>query len=403
MTTDLDAPIPSAGSGRLLHRLAGGDADTVAYPQSTWTSFDRYDRYAEIAGLVRSALGPGHHRVLDVGDTAGYLALFEPDLWVVGLDMQLEAKRLGSARPLLGDGARLPFPDGTFDAVVSSDVLEHVPAERRPAFLAELARVSRDLVVVAAPFATVGVAGVEDIVRRYALLANGEPQPQLEEHAAYGLPDVDETHRVLTADGSHGAIVGNGNLYDWLVSMLLRFQLEARPALSPLSEGFDVFHNSAALGTRHAPPFYRHVVVRWRDHAPDLVPVDHVATTVDLMPLAAAIVAADSTEVVRQDVNGMIANQVLPPVAAVDAGITALHTRLDGLTEFLLTFPGRFDKLAERIDRLDGELEHLNGRNADTRARLEELFETQMQVNAPLLRAKGIAVRIRNRLRPRRG
>ena len=328
MTTDLDAPIPSAGSGRLLHRLAGGDADVVAYPQSTWTSFDRYDRYAEIAGLVRSALGPGHHRVLDVGDTAGYLALFEPELWVVGLDMQLEAKRLGSARPLLGDGARLPFPDGTFDAVVSSDVLEHVPAERRPAFLAELVRVSRDLVVVAAPFATVGVAGVEDIVRRYALLANGEPQPQLEEHAAYGLPDVDETHRVLTADGSHGAIVGNGNLYDWLVSMLLRFQLEARPALSPLSEGFDVFHNSAALGTRHAPPFYRHVVVRWRDHAPDLVPVDHVATTVDLMPLAAAIVAADSTEVVRQDVNGMIANQVLPPVAVVDAGVTALHERI---------------------------------------------------------------------------
>ena len=401
MTEDLAAPTAPGDQPRVRHRLAGGDHDRVEYPQSTWTSFDRYDRYAEIAGLVRSALGPGGHRILDVGDTAGYLALFEPDLWVVGIDMHLEDKRLGSARPLLGDGARLPFADGTFDAVVSSDVLEHVPAERRADFLAELVRVSRDLVVVAAPFATVGVAGVEDIVRRYALLANSAPQPQLEEHRAFGLPDVDETLQRLTAGGGHGAIVGNGNLYDWLVSMLLRFQLESRPALSPLSEGFDVFHNTAALGTRHAPPFYRHVVVAWRDRAPALVLDDEATPAVDLMPLAAAIVAADSTEVVRQDVHGLIANQVLPPVAAVDAGITALHQRLDGLTELLLTFPGRFDTLAERLDRVDDEVEHLHGRNADLRARLEELFQTQMQVNAPVLRAKGALLRVRNRLRRR--
>jgi SAM-dependent methyltransferase len=145
---------------------------SIAYPQATWTSFDRYDRYVEIARLVRSSLGPGRHRVLDVGDTAGYLALLEPELVVVGVDLALEAERLDGSRPMLADGSRLPFADDTFDAVVSSDVLEHVLPDRRDAFLAELRRVSRQLVVVAAPFATPGVAGAEGTIISFAQLVD---------------------------------------------------------------------------------------------------------------------------------------------------------------------------------------------------------------------------------------
>lgn len=43
--------------------------------------------------------------------------------------------------PVRGDGTRLPFPDGCFDRVIASEVLEHIDDDR--AAVAELARVLR--------------------------------------------------------------------------------------------------------------------------------------------------------------------------------------------------------------------------------------------------------------------
>ena len=402
------------GSGSVsLSRTPPVEPGTVAYPHATWTSFDRYDRYVEIARIVRTSLGPGDHRVLDVGDTAGYLHLLEPDLWVIGLDIELTPERLEGNRPLLGDGSRLPFADDTFDAIVSSDVLEHVLPERRDAFLAELRRVSRELVVVAAPFDTPGVAGAEDLVRRYAALALGEPQPQLEEHRERGPPTLQVSFDGLLAAGGEGAVIGNGNLWDWLVSMLLRFQIEARPALDPLSQGFDVFHNTALASMPAAPPYYRHLLVSWVDRAPELTPVTDESpafptgtgapASVDLVSLASVLVAADTSEAVRQDVHGIVTHQVLPPIAEVDAGIVALHERIGGMTDLLIDVAGRIDRLAIAVDQLTeqtaGQAAGLAELQSDTRSRLEELFVYQVQVNAPLLRAKGVLAKVRNRLR----
>lgn len=402
--------MPSPGSPATQPRrtppLAPG---TIAYPQATWTSFDRYDRYVEIARLVRSSLGPGAHRVLDVGDTAGYLTLLEPELWVVGLDIALEAERLDGNRPLLGDGSRLPFADDTFDAVVSSDVLEHVLPDRRGAFLAELRRVSRELVVVAAPFDSPGVAGAEDLVRRYAALALGAPQPQLEEHRERGLPNLDGSLAGLLAAGGEGAVIGNGNLWDWLVSMLLRFQLEARPALGPLSQGYDIFHNTALASMPSAPPFYRHLVVSWISRPPELVDADDdladpapAAPPVDLVALASVLVAADTSEVVRQDVNGIVGHQVLPPIAAVDAGVSALHERVGGMTDLLIDVAGRIDRLTMAVEEIGNEVDRLGGVQRDTRSRLEELFVCRVQVNALVLRAKSFLKKLRTKVRPSR-
>ena len=47
----------------------------------------------------------------------------------------------GRALALLGDAHRLPFPDGAFDAVILSEVLEHIPDDRHA--IAEVARILR--------------------------------------------------------------------------------------------------------------------------------------------------------------------------------------------------------------------------------------------------------------------
>jgi len=47
----------------------------------------------------------------------------------------------GTGATMVGDALDLPFPDGSFDRVIASEVLEHVPEDRRA--IAELVRVLR--------------------------------------------------------------------------------------------------------------------------------------------------------------------------------------------------------------------------------------------------------------------
>jgi 2-polyprenyl-3-methyl-5-hydroxy-6-metoxy-1,4-benzoquinol methylase len=105
-----------------------------------------------IVEVLREELGPGRHHALDLGAGGGLLAeaLSETGLSVVAMDPSLPSLRAGRAHSLAvgspvkyvgGDGERLPFADGEFDAVVCMEVLEHV--EDAGAVVTEAARVLR--------------------------------------------------------------------------------------------------------------------------------------------------------------------------------------------------------------------------------------------------------------------
>ncbi|MGA3122869.1 MAG: bifunctional 2-polyprenyl-6-hydroxyphenol methylase/3-demethylubiquinol 3-O-methyltransferase UbiG [Polyangiaceae bacterium] len=87
-------------------------------------------------------------RVLDVGCGAGFLAnaLVKHGHDVTGIDASEESLAVAarhdetrSVRYAMGDAARLPFPDASFDVVCAMDFLEHV--EDPAAVVAEAARV----------------------------------------------------------------------------------------------------------------------------------------------------------------------------------------------------------------------------------------------------------------------
>src|SRR5258706_9966452 len=97
-------------------------------------------RYLFAAPMIRG------RRVLDIACGTGYgLEILAAEARaVVGVDADWEAVRVAVRGPhapraiVLGDGARLPFPPATFDAITSFETLEHL--ERPDGFLAELAR-----------------------------------------------------------------------------------------------------------------------------------------------------------------------------------------------------------------------------------------------------------------------
>lgn len=85
----------------------------------------------------------------------------------------------------------LPFKDGSFDLVISSDTLEHLPKSGRRLFCEELLRVCRKGVILCAPFGTV------EHIAEEKLLADDDRLPEtvrcyLQEHVRYGLPTPNE-------------------------------------------------------------------------------------------------------------------------------------------------------------------------------------------------------------------
>lgn len=124
--------------------MDGARYDGVAewYDETMATS----ERAAAERELVLRLLGAGPGRLLDVGcGTGAHMPAFAEAGWAaVGVDVSEDQLRLARARGCevtRADAGSLPFPDASFDAVVS--MWTHTDVDDWPAVLREVARVLR--------------------------------------------------------------------------------------------------------------------------------------------------------------------------------------------------------------------------------------------------------------------
>lgn len=185
-------------------------------------TFDNYGRYAIIRDIINTNRKAGERfKVLDVGGRGNIMRKFLPNDDVFYLDPHVKTE---DDNYIEGDGCEIPLEDGAFDFVVSADVFEHIPEEKRVQFLEENIRVARLGVILAAPFYSEAVYQAEVSANEgYKVFSGGDSHIYLKEHIANGLPKERELEWFLKEKGYDYQKLNNNNLMLWeyLIAVVL--------------------------------------------------------------------------------------------------------------------------------------------------------------------------------------
>lgn len=146
-----------SGEGNYSARWGYRTIDVRRYEARRYGGRTRQLNFRFLSWRIRQALRdvPPGGTILDAPCGTGVLTdlLASLGLAVTSLDISPAMLAVATERPggrgfVRADIERLPFPSGSFDAVVCNRFLMHVPGELRPAVLRELCRVSRGPLVV---------------------------------------------------------------------------------------------------------------------------------------------------------------------------------------------------------------------------------------------------------------
>lgn len=154
-------------------------------------AWDTRCRNVDVARILRE-LTAHDARILDAGCGEYGLAAFMPAANITGADIL----PTGSVDPRLnyvhGSIVDLPFENGSFDAAVSVDVLEHLPENLRSYAIRQLVRVTRKAIVITFPDGERARTIDADFERE--LRSRQMPRPDwLVEHLAHRYPETVET------------------------------------------------------------------------------------------------------------------------------------------------------------------------------------------------------------------
>jgi len=123
---------------RLRNSVLSADYDNRAFDSPLWLQRHwQRTRYGIVMGML-----DGRNDILDVGCGSGRIIVDLPD--AVGLDIvhrKLRWLRSHHRMVVRGSADQLPFPDASFQCVVCSEVIEHIPDQ--PEVLGEMTRVLR--------------------------------------------------------------------------------------------------------------------------------------------------------------------------------------------------------------------------------------------------------------------
>lgn len=124
----------------------------VFYEQKEIWDRDISDRDIDRLEKTIASIPVGVKTILDVGCGSGNLInKIAANYQTTGLDISKEALTRVKAPTVLAPAYDIPFPDKSFDLVVSTEMLEHLPEEEYHRSLLEITRVAKNYVIFGVP------------------------------------------------------------------------------------------------------------------------------------------------------------------------------------------------------------------------------------------------------------
>ena len=176
--------------------------------------FDLYTRNKIISDLIHIIQDDKAFNILDVGGRNGHIANFRQkcdELYI----LDIRQSETHENNYIKGNIKKAPFGDSAFDLVLSSELYEHINPEDRLNSLSEMLRISKNYVVLGAPFYSKENEKAECEVNEFFLKVTGTPHPWLEEHIKNSLPKKDELERYLADNGYEYFVYVTNNILNW--------------------------------------------------------------------------------------------------------------------------------------------------------------------------------------------
>ncbi len=170
---------------------------------------NQYFRFNSLASELKYRCGKDNFSVLDVGGGMGELAAFIP------------AASYCLAEPSVNgiSGTKLPFPDHSFDIVVSCHVLEHIPLEKRDLFLDQLLSKAQYGLILLNPFHING----SHVEERLKLVIEVTDAEWAKEHLACSLPTIADIEYYAKRNNLKCCIKPNGSLATSLAQVFVDY------------------------------------------------------------------------------------------------------------------------------------------------------------------------------------
>ncbi len=224
-------------------------------------AFDQFSRQYQVKRLVESVRQKKKLSILDVGGNNGKTRDFFPKDEVMIVDLyDLEEPGYTKASAL-----DLPFDDNSYDVVTCFDVFEHIEAADRAQFLAEITRVAKHYIIVAAPFNTTYVSQAEQELNAYYRHITDHDHRWLREHIDNGLPEQSEIEQFFHDRHVQYQTYNSNNILLWTALQNLIFLADAVKAPERISLLNRYYNEHLATIGDDAEPSYRRIYFGIKD------------------------------------------------------------------------------------------------------------------------------------------
>lgn len=166
----------------------------------------------------------GSDTILEVGSGTGGISSFTGDQ-VVGVDIRFEGRKSENLSAVRASVTALPFRNASFNRVICSDVMEHLPDEARPKALEELVRITGETLFLACPCGQPARRLDSFLFKLYESLKISPPEWMIE-HIRMGIPDAESIRSVLRhCSVSFRELPGESWITHFVVTLLISSRL----------------------------------------------------------------------------------------------------------------------------------------------------------------------------------